>query len=135
MTLDQKQAAIRERFAVISDPQERLSAIVNRRSRLAAVAESERTAANLVPGCVSRVWLVGGRRDDRLWLELSAEGAVVGGLAAFVAELFDGSDPAEAAAFECTLLEELGVERLLTPTRRHGLKKVGDRIRAIARAS
>lgn len=135
MTLEEKQSDLRERFGVIPDPQERLAALVNRRPRVAAVTEAERVDANLVPGCVSRVWLVGGRREGRLWLRLSAEAAVVGGLAAFVAELFEGSDPAEAEHFECTLLDDLGIARLLTPTRRHGLEKIGERIRAIARES
>lgn len=133
MTLEQKQSDVCARFSVIPDPQERLAAIVNRRSRIPAVTEAERVEANLVPGCVSRVWLVGGRREGRLWLRLSAEAALVGGLAGFVAELFDGSEPAEAAGFQCTILDDLGIGQLLTPTRRQGLDRIVERIRAIAR--
>lgn len=133
VTLEEKQSDVCARFLVIPDPQERLAAIVNRRSRIAAVAEGERVEANLVPGCVSRVWLVGGRSEGRLWLRLSAEAAVVGGLAGFVAELFEGSDPTEVEAFQCTILDDLGIGRLLTPTRRQGLDRIVERIRAIAR--
>ncbi len=132
VNLEEKQAAWRERYAVIPDPQERLAAIVSRRPRVAPVDEVDRTDANLVPGCLSRVWLVGGAIDGRLWLRVSAEATVVAALAAFLAEFSDGEAAKEAAAFEPSLLDDLGVGRLLTPTRRHGLEKVAARIRALA---
>lgn len=134
MTLAEKQTAWCEKYRLVPDPQERLAAIVGRRSRLEPLRGEERIDANLVPGCVSRVWLAGGIDAGVLRLRLDAEAGVVRGLAAFLAELYDGARAEEAAGFAPTLLEELGIARSLSPTRRHGLGKVCERIRALAAA-
>ncbi len=112
--------------------QERLAAIVSRRSRLEPLREGERIEANLVPGCVSRVWLAGEVVEGMLRLRLDAEAGMVRGLAAFLAEFYEGARAEEAAEFTPTLLDDLGIGRMLSPTRLHGLGKVGERIRALA---
>ena len=59
MTLLQKQAAFIDRYSVIPDPQERLAALISRKSTLVPLADSGRVDSALVRGCVSRVWLEG----------------------------------------------------------------------------
>lgn len=135
MNLAEKQAAWVERYGLIADPQERLAAIVGRRSALEPLRAEERRDEFLVPGCVSRVWLGGEVRDGVLRLRVDAEAALVRGLAAWLAEFYDGAIAVEAAAFETTLLTELGLARSLTPTRAHGLGRVVARIRALAGAA
>ncbi|HEY8899904.1 MAG TPA: SufE family protein [Chthoniobacterales bacterium] len=132
VTLAEKQTAWTEKYRLVPDPQERLAAIVGRKSRLEPLTDAERIDANLVPGCVSRVWLAGEVAGGALRLRLDAEAGIVRGLAAFLAEFYDGAEAAEAAHFQPTLLEDLGIARVLSPTRLHGLGKVCERIRALS---
>lgn len=132
MNLPEKQAAWREKYLLIPDAQDRLAAIVSRKSRLEPLRENERCDDHLVPGCVSRVWLVAEVVEGRLRVRVDGEAALVKGLAVFLGEFFDGVPALEAAGFETTLLEDLGIQRMLSPTRAQGLQKVAARIRALA---
>lgn len=132
MTLSERQASICEKLAILPDPQERLAALVNRSSRVKTIPEAERSDAALVPGCVSRVWIIGEITDGRIHLRMDAEAHLVKGLAAFLCELYDGAEIADAATFETDALEHLGIARLLSPTRLQGLSSVCRRIRALA---
>lgn len=58
---------------------------------------------------------------------------MVRGLALLVCEVYSDCEAAEIAAFECTLLEEAGLHRSVTPTRLHGLGRLQDSIRSFAR--
>lgn len=135
MTLEERQAAWREKLNLLPDPQERLSALVSRRSRLEPLRAEERTEDFLVPGCVSRVWLSGEILEGRLRLRIDAEAGIVKGLANFLCELCDGVASEDAAKFQPTLLEEIGIARMLTPTRLNGLHQVARRIRKLAENS
>ena len=58
MSLDEKQQSLIDDLNIIHDPHERLNAIVSRGHAL-KLDDAHKTEANLVPGCVSRVWLHG----------------------------------------------------------------------------
>ena len=59
MTLPEKQHQLSDRLRLIEDAHERLAAITARGKKWPAPAEDERIDAHRVPGCVSRVWLIG----------------------------------------------------------------------------
>lgn len=128
-----RQRRLLEQFAILPDPQERLAGIVNRRPRIATLPPEERCDELLVPGCVSKVWIRGSIDGGRFRLQADADAHVVRGLVMFLGELFDDSNPADAANFEPTILDELGITRMLTPTRLNGLTQVCRRIRELAR--
>lgn len=127
----EKQQRLAAQYLPIEDPQERMALLVDRARQARPLPETERTEENRVQGCVSRVWLDGGRCRFRL----DADSALVKGLAAVVCEVYEGSLPAEAAEFETTILEALRITDHLSPTRRHGLQQVGRSIREFARAA
>lgn len=133
MTLDEKQRRLIADLAVIPDAQERLAIVTGRAARRCPpLAPGERVDANRVPGCVSAVWLAGGVCDGRLRLRAEADSPLVKGLVALLCELYDDTDPAEAAEVEPVVLEELRLDRSLSPTRRNGLAAVRARIRELA---
>ncbi len=127
-------AAFADRFLVIPDVRERLAAVVGRRVRLEGLREGERADESLVPGCVSRVWLAGEVVRGVCRLRTAGEAQIVGGLASALAEVCDGVGAVEVAGGEIDLLERLGFDRLLSPTRMSGLGRVRGRIQQIAEA-
>ena len=134
MPLAEKQRQLIARFAIIDDAHERLAAIVARGQRWPEVADDERTDARRVPGCVSAVWLTSSVENGRCHFRIAAASSVVKGLAALLAALYEGETPADIAAWEPGLVEALGLDRQLSPTRLHGLAHIRRAIRDFAAA-
>lgn len=124
MTLAEKQQQLIEDFLLIENPQERLSAVVDRARRLKPLPDTERTDAHRVPGCVSQVWLVGELRDGRCHFRCDAEGPLVKGLVALLCEFFTDAVPTEITASTVDPLAALGLLQNLSPTRQNGLAAV-----------
>lgn len=131
MTLEEKQQALIDDLNIIHDPHERLSAVVSRAAGMKLDA-AHKIEANLVPGCVSRVWLQGEFVNGRLQFACAAESPMVQGLAALLCELYSDSDPAEAVVVEPRVWEACGFTKLLSPTRLNGLANMRVKIRELA---
>ncbi len=133
MTPRQRQSTLISRYSILPDPHERLAALTARRPHLSALPPESRIDAALVPGCVSRVWLVGSMENGRCRFQMHAESALVKGLAATLCELYDDATPGEILETEPELFEALGIAAQLTPTRLNGLAHLRARIVAFAR--
>lgn len=134
MTLAEKQSALASDLLLIEEPQERLGAIVDRARRRPPLSEQERIESNRVRGCVSQTWLVAGIADGRCVFRGDADSPLVRGLVTLLCDLYSGAFPMEVAATEPELIETLGLDRMLSPTRLNGLRSVRTRIREFALA-
>lgn len=134
MTLADKQRQLIADYFIIDDPQERLAAIVDRARKIPSLPDNERTEANRVKGCVSLAWVVGELREGRCHFRSDADSPLVRGLLKLLGDFYSGAPPAEVAATEPALLEQLGLDRNLSPTRLNGLKSAAATIRAFARS-
>lgn len=132
MTLAEKQAQLAADYAIIDDPQERLAAIVDRARKIPPLPVAERTEANRVRGCVSLAWVVGEVRAGRCFFRSDADSPLVRGLLKLLCDFYSDATPAEVAATEPALLELLGLDRNLSPTRLNGLRSVRAKIRDFA---
>jgi cysteine desulfuration protein SufE len=136
MTLAKRHQRLIEDLNLIPDRQERLAVIVDRTRKLPPFTNAERSAENRVAGCQSAVWLIGELRPDgTLVIRCDADSPMVKGLVHFLCAAYSGATPTEIATTEPTFLDELGLLRDLSPTRRNGLTAVGNRIRELARAT
>jgi cysteine desulfuration protein SufE len=131
MSLLEKQQSLIDDLNFIDDLHERLNAVLSRASTM-KLAEEHKTDTQLVPGCVSRVWLHGEIVDGRAHFACDAESSMVKGLAALLCEVYTDSDPAEAAAIEPKIWEACGFTKMLSPTRLNGLANMRKRIREMA---
>jgi cysteine desulfuration protein SufE len=134
VTLEEKQRQLIADYAIIDDAQERLSAVVDAARRQPPLPDTERTEANRVKGCVSLAWLAAEMRAGRCYFRNDADSPLVRGLLKLLCDLYSGATPAEVAATEPVLLEELGLARNLSPTRLNGLRSVRAKIRDFAAA-
>ena len=131
MNLDEKQQSLIDDLNIIHDPHERLNAVVSRGHAM-KLDVAYKTEANLVPGCVSRVWLHGELSNGRTCFICDAESPMVKGLAALLCELYNDADPAEAATVEPRVWEACGFTKMLSPTRLNGLANMRVKIRTLA---
>jgi cysteine desulfuration protein SufE len=122
----------RERFAGCASWEARARLLMQEGERLAPLAPSERTEANLVHGCESQVWLVG-RLNDGVWqFKASTEARLLRGLLALLLARVNGLSPTELLAIDLQpWFAELGLQRQLTPSRSNGLNAVLRRMREL----
>jgi cysteine desulfuration protein SufE len=135
VTLAEKQQQLIADYAIIDDPQERLAAIVDHARRAPPLPDSERTEANRVKGCISQAWIASELRDGDCHFRSDADSPLVRGLLRLLCDFYSGAPPAEVAATEPVLLEELGLAQNLSPTRLNGLRSVRAKIRDYAAAA
>jgi len=111
--------------------------LADRAKRLPAPQPEERGPEQLVPGCVSRVWLVGESEDGLMRFRADADSAIVKGLVELLWEVAEGQSVADLAAApdEPTVVAALGLEAQLSPTRLHGLGQVWRRMRELSRTA
>lgn len=131
MSLDEKQQSLIDDLNIIDDPHERLNAVVTR-ARALKLDDAHKTEENLVPGCLSRVWLHGELVHGRTSFICDADSPMVKGLASLLCELYTEADPAEVALIEPRIWEACGFSKMLSPTRLNGLANMRLKIRALA---
>jgi cysteine desulfuration protein SufE len=132
MSVFEKQARLVADLSFIEDRQERLAAVVDRARRRPPFPAESKTDAHRVTGCISQVWVTGELRDGALHFAFDADSPLVKGLVALLVDLYDGATPADIVATEPVLIETLGINRDLTPTRQNGLAAVRAQIKKIA---
>ena len=127
-----QEASLQESFSIIPDPHERLQAIVSS-CMGKGIPEADRREEQLVPGCVSSVWLDGSVDGSGvLHLHWDAASPLVRGLAGLICRVYDGTAAKEAAGHETRVLDSLGLTRQISPTRLNGLANLALRIRQLA---
>ncbi len=132
-SLAEKQRTLIEDLNLIPDVQERLSALTSHAARMKLPAEA-RIDANLVPGCVSRVWLHGELHGGVTHFDCDADSPMVKALVAVLCELYSNVSPREAAEIEPEIWQGCQFHKMLSPTRLNGLTSVRARIRQQAQS-
>ncbi len=132
MSLAEKQGGIVARLSLIEDMHERLAALMSRAKKILAPDAAQLTEENRVQGCQSRVWLTGEFADGACRWRMDCEAPMVKGLVGLLCELYEGATPDEVIAFEPTLIEDLGLARMVSGTRIEGLAAVRMRMRQLA---
>lgn len=129
LELESKKRAAIDDLALLPDPQERMSWLVDQARRAPPLPKELKTEANRVPGCVSTVWMHHWLESGRLRLQGDAESPLVRALVLFLVRVYDGATVEEVAAGGLDPLEESGLLAGLSPTRHNGLRAVQQQIR------
>jgi sulfur transfer protein SufE len=104
---------------------QRLKFLIQQAATLPAMAAEFRTSDYEVHGCEAQVWLVGEWRDDQLELQVDSASRVVKGLLALIYQALHGATPAQVEAFKLdALLAALGLDDMVSTSRRNGLRAV-----------
>ena len=128
-------------FSLLDEWDDRYRYVIELGGTLSPLAETERTEANKVQGCVSQVWLAttvspSGGNGPVLTFTGDSDAHIVRGLIAILFAVFSGKHPAEILAADApATFERLGLREHLTPQRSNGLRSMVERIRADARTA
>ncbi len=128
-----------EDFEFLDDWEDRYRYVIELGKTLPPLAESEKTDATKVRGCVSQVWLISesdSQSSDQIRFRGESDAHIVQGLIAILLAMYDGKTPAEILGIDATqTFQTLGLDEHLTPQRSNGLAAMVGRIRADAEAA
>jgi cysteine desulfuration protein SufE len=136
-SIDQTIEELADEFALLPDWEERISHVIELARSLATLTDEERTEANRVRGCVSRVWLVSEKHPDepeKLFFRGDSDAHLVRGEIAMLLRIFSGRTPEEILSIDPrAVFERLGLKEALTAQRSNGLFSMMNRIQQKAR--
>ncbi len=103
--------------------------------KLEALDDAERSEANQVHGCESKVWLVGEQAGATWHFRATSEARLLRGLLAVLLVRVNGLDSAQLQAFDALdWFNQLGLSRQLSPSRSNGMNAVLRRMRKLTGA-
>jgi cysteine desulfuration protein SufE len=132
MNLAEKQVEIISQLAALKNGQDRLAFLVEKAKGRPPLTAEFRVDANLIPGCLARLWFVSKFRAGNCFFNCDSDSLVVKAIAGLLCEFYSGHAPAEILAHDPTFLAPLGITQHLTPNRRNALSKIWERIRQFA---
>jgi cysteine desulfuration protein SufE len=134
MSIKDKQNHIVETFAILPDMEEKFRWVMEAGDKYPQIDSRHRVAGNLLPGCISQLWLHPELRDGRCHFEMDADAKISKGIAAVVCGVFEGETPADVAAADMSFLDEAGLAQMLSSNRSNGLASLSRRIHEFAQA-
>lgn len=124
-------AEIIESFALMEDWEDRYSLLIDLGKKLPAFPDEDKIDANLVRGCVSKVWMVPEVKDGRLTFRADSDAHIVKGLVALICIMFNGMTLADIKTVDVdSIFKQLGLDQNLSPNRRNGFYAMIEKIRA-----
>ena len=112
---------------------DRLHYLIDKAKDLEALPESAKTEENRIHGCASKLWLIGGVKDNgTMMYQVDGEAHISKGTAKVVTDIVNGEHRNEVAHLTVESFTPLGIKELLTMQRQNGLGELINRIIRIA---
>lgn len=122
-----------EEFSFFDDWADRYQHLIDQGRRLAPIAESYRDDAHKLQGCQSTVYFAAEKHvTGVIHYAAESDAAIVQGLVALLLRVYSGRPAADILATEPTFLQEIGLDKHLSPTRKNGLASMMHAIRRAA---
>ena len=108
---------------------DRLHYLIDKAKDLEPLPEAIKTDDNRIRGCASKLWLIGGVKDDgTMMYQVDGEAHISKGTAKLVTDIVNGEHRSVVANLTVESFTPLGIRELLTMQRQNGLGELIDRI-------
>ena len=131
-TIQEIQAGIVEDFAVLTDWMDKYEYLIELGKEMPLIDEKDKTEANLITGCQSRVWLSCREENGRLRFAADSDAIITKGIISLLLRVYDNQAPADILASDESFIEQIGLKENLSPTRANGLVSMIATIKAYA---
>ena len=112
---------------------DRLHYLIDKAKNVEPLPESAKTESNRIRGCASKLWIIGGAREDNTMMyQVDGDAHISKGTAKVVTDLVNGEHRSAVANLKVEDFTPLGIKELLTMQRQNGLGELIDRIIRIA---
>ena len=112
---------------------DRLHYLIDKAKDLEPLPESAKIDNNRIRGCASKLWIIGGAKEDgTMMYQVDGEAHISKGTAKVVTDIVNGEQKSEVAKLTVESFTPLGIKELLTMQRQNGLGELINRIIRIA---
>ena len=112
---------------------DRLHYLIDKAKEIDPLPESAKTEENRIRGCASKLWIIGGTREDNTMnYQVDGDAHISKGTAKIVTDIVNGEPKNEVANLTVESFTPLGIKELLTMQRQNGLGELINRIIRIA---
>ncbi len=110
-----------DEFSAFEDWMDKYEYIIELGKSIPVIEESQKTEANLIKGCQSRVWLSSEFRDGRIFFAADSDAIITKGIISLLVRVYNGRRPDEILSSDFSFVEKIGLKENLSPTRANGL--------------
>lgn len=122
MTINDIQNEIIEEFADLTDWMDRYAYIIELGTQLPTLDAEQKTPANIIEGCQSRVWIAADRLEDgSIRFKADSDAMIVKGIIYLLLRVLSDHTPDEILNADLYFIEKIGLSDHLSPTRSNGL--------------
>lgn len=132
MTINETIDQLIKEFNQFDDWMDKYNYLIEMGRSVPLIDETQKTDANLITGCQSRVWLSSEYKDGIIYFTADSDAVITKGIAYLLIRVFSGHTPAEIAEAETTFLDKIGLKEHLSPTRSNGLLSMVKQIKLYA---
>lgn len=112
---------------------DRLHYLIDKAREIEPLPDEVKTEDNRIRGCASKLWLIGGAKEDGTMLyKVDGDAHISKGTAKVVTDLVNGEQRSAVANLSVEDFTPLGIQELLTMQRQNGLGQLINRIIRIA---
>jgi cysteine desulfuration protein SufE len=94
--------------------------------------EEHRIEKNKIGGCQSQVWIHAELQDGKIFFQADSDAMIVKGLISMLINVYSGHSPEEILATPPDFLNEIGIDKHLSLTRKNGLGSMIKQIQMFA---
>jgi cysteine desulfuration protein SufE len=110
-----------EEYRALDSSEDRLAWLMERPPLQVPIPNELLTDDRKVPGCLSGLWLHGSTSGDMCIFAAKSESDMVQGIGSFICDLYSQRSPAEILSIGDAMVQVLGLERLLSTTRKRAV--------------
>ena len=134
MTIKEQEEQIVEEFSIFTDWLDKYEYIIELGKSVPAIDEQEKTDANLIKGCQSRVWVSCSEKDGDLYFAADSDAIITKGIISLLIRVYNGHTPKEILDADLSFIGKIGLQENLSPTRANGLVSMIKQIKMYALA-
>ena len=112
---------------------DRLHYLIDKAKNIEPLPEAAKIDDNRIRGCASKLWIIGGAKEDgTMMYQVDGDAHISKGTAKIVTDIVNGEPKNEVANLTVESFTPLGIKELLTMQRQNGLGELINRIIRIA---
>lgn len=134
MTIDQIQNKIIEEFSIFEDWMDKYNYLIELGRDCPIINEKDKTEANLIKGCQSRVWVNAELIEGKMDIKADSDAVITKGIITLLLRIFNNQTPKDVYESEVFFIEQIGLSTHLSPTRSNGLVAMVKQIKLYALA-
>jgi cysteine desulfuration protein SufE len=134
MKIEETEKEIISEFEMFDDWLDRYNYLIEMGKSLPVIDAKNKTEANLIHGCQSRVWLHADFRDGHIHFTADSDAVITRGIISLLIRVLSDRTPDEIIHAKLEFIDAIGLNQHLSPSRSNGLTSMIKQIKLYALA-